>query len=57
MAEHVRAPRIIAKHGRRAKSLFRLGLDYLCQLLAPGALLSRDCRARFRLFARFLSCA
>jgi hypothetical protein len=57
MAEHVRAPRLIAKHGRRAKSLFRLGLDYLCQLLAPAALLSRDRRARFRLFARFLSCA
>ena len=57
VAEHVRAPRLIAKHGRRAKSLFRLGLDYLCQLLAPAAFLSRDCRARFRLFARFLSCA
>jgi Transposase DDE domain len=57
VAEHVRAPRLIAKYGRRAKSLFRLGLDYLCQLLAPAALLSRDRRARFRLFARFLSCA
>jgi hypothetical protein len=57
VAEHVRAPRLIAKYGRRAKSLFRLGLDSLCQLLAPAALLSRDRRARFRLFARFLSCA
>src|ERR1700758_4558645 len=57
VAEHVHAPRLIAKYGRRAKSLFRLGLDYLCQLLAPAALLSRDRRTRFRLFARFLSCA
>ena len=57
MAEHVRVLRLIAKHGRRAKSLFRLGLDYLCQLLAPAALLPRDRRARFRLFTRFLSCA
>jgi hypothetical protein len=30
VAEHVRAPRRIAKHGRRAKSPFRTGLDYLC---------------------------
>jgi hypothetical protein len=55
LAEHVRAPRLIAKHGRRAKSLFRLGLDSLCQLLAaPAGLIPR---ARFRLFATFLSCA
>ena len=57
VAEHVRAPRLIAKYGRRAKSLFRLGLDSLCQLLAPAALLPRGRRARFRLFATFLSCA
>jgi hypothetical protein len=38
MAEHVRAPRLIAKYGRRAKSLFRLGLGALCQLLVPAAL-------------------
>ena len=57
VAEHVRAPRLIAKYGRRAKSLFRLGLDCLCQLLAPAALRPRDRRARFRLFATFLSCA
>jgi hypothetical protein len=57
VAEHVRAPRLIAKYGRRAKSLFRLGLDSLCQLLAPAALRSRDRRARFRLLATFLSCA
>jgi hypothetical protein len=57
VAERVRAPRFIAKHGRRAKSLFRLGLDCLCQLLAPAALKPRDRRARFRLFATFLSCA
>jgi hypothetical protein len=55
VAEHVRAPRLIAKHGRRAKSLFRLGLDSLCQLLtAPAGLIPRT---RFRLFATFLSCA
>ena len=57
VAEHVRAPRLIATYGRRAKSLCRLGLDSLCQLLAPAALRSPDRRARFRLFARFLSCA
>jgi Transposase DDE domain len=57
VAEHVRAPRLIAKYGRRAKSLFRLGLDTLCQLLAPAALRPRDRRARFRLFAKVLSCA
>ena len=58
VAEHVRAPRFIAKYGRRAKSLFRLGLDSLCQLIAaPAALLPCDRRARFRLFATFLSCA
>jgi hypothetical protein len=57
VAEHVRAPRLIAKYGRRAKSLFRLGLDTLCQLLLPGALRPRDCRIRFRLFVTFLSCA
>jgi hypothetical protein len=55
VAEHVRAPRFIAKYGRRAKSLFRLGLDSLCQLLAAPA--GWIPRARFRLFATFLSCA
>jgi hypothetical protein len=57
VAEHVRTPRLIAKYGRRAKSLFRLGLDALCQLLAPGTLRLRDRHARFRRFAKFLSCA
>ena len=57
VAEHVRAPRLIAKYGRRAKSLFRLGLDSLCQLLATAALRPRDRRTRFHLFATFLSCA
>jgi Transposase DDE domain len=57
VAEHVRAPRLIAKHGRRAKSLFRTGLDYLCQLLAPAAFTQSERRARFRLLATFLSCA
>jgi hypothetical protein len=56
VAKHVRAPRLIAKYDRRAKSVFRLGLDALCQLLAAAALRPRDRRARFRLFARFLSC-
>jgi hypothetical protein len=55
VAEHGRAPRFIAKYGRRAKSLFRLGLDSLCQLLAAPA--GWIPRARFRLFATFLSCA
>jgi len=57
VAEHVRAPRLIAKYGRRAKSLFRTGLDYLCQLLAPAAFAQPEHRTRFRLLATFLSCA
>jgi hypothetical protein len=57
VAEHVRAPRLIAKYGRRAKSLFRTGLDYLCQLLIPAAFAQPEHRTRFRLLATFLSCA
>jgi hypothetical protein len=57
VAEHVRAPRLIAKYGRRVKSLFRTGLDYLCQLLAPAAFTQAERRVRFRLLATFLSCA
>ena len=50
-------PRFNARQGRRAKSLFRHGLDYLCHLLAPGAAADPRCQAQFRQLLQLLSCA
>lgn len=50
---HQVRPIAIKKHGRRAKSLFRLGFDYLRQLLLnPSPLFEDD----FRYTLRLLSC-
>jgi hypothetical protein len=57
LAEHVRLPRWIARYRRRAKSLFRYGLDYLCHLLAPGAAADPGCQEHFRHLIQLLSCA
>ncbi|MEM6837841.1 MAG: IS4 family transposase, partial [Cyanobacteria bacterium P01_C01_bin.120] len=43
----------IKKHGRRAKSLFRLGFDYLRQLLLNPSPLYKD---DFRYTLKLLSC-
>jgi DDE family transposase len=57
VAEHVQAPRFNLRQGRRAKSLFRHGLDYLCHLLAPGAAADPVRQERFRqLLQLFVMC-
>jgi Transposase DDE domain len=43
----------LKKHGRRAKSLFRLGFDYIRQIVLNPSCLNED---DFRLSLRFLSC-
>jgi hypothetical protein len=53
VAQHVQAPRFDARRGRRAKSLFRHGLDYLCHLLAPGANTDPVCQDAFRQLLHF----
>ena len=57
VAEQVQPPRFNARQGRRAKSLFRYGLDYLCSLLAPGAAADPLRQEHFRHLLRVLSCA
>jgi hypothetical protein len=57
VAEHVQAPRFNVRQGRRAKSLFRHGLDYLCHLLAPGAAADPVRQEHFRQLIQLLSCA
>ena len=57
VAAHVRPPRFNRRQGRRAKSLFRHGLDYLCHLLAPGAAADPVRQAHFRQLIHLLSCA
>jgi hypothetical protein len=57
VAEHVHAPRFNVRQGRRAKSLFRHGLDYLCHLLAPGAAADPVRQEHFRQLIQLLSCA
>lgn len=57
VAEHVRPPRFHARRGRRAKSLFRHGLDYLSHLLAPGAAADPVRQAHLRQLIHLLSCA
>jgi DDE family transposase len=57
VAEHVRPPRFNPRQGRRAKSLFRHGLDYLCHLLAPGAAADPLRQEHFRHLLQLLSCA
>jgi hypothetical protein len=57
VAEHVQPPRFNLRQGRRAKSLFRHGLDYLCHLLAPGAAADPVRQERFRqLLQLFVMC-
>jgi hypothetical protein len=57
VADHVQAPRFNRRQGRRAKSLFRHGLDYLCHLLAPGAAADPVRQDRFRqLLQLFVMC-
>ena len=50
---HRPKPISLKKHGRRAKSLFRLGLDYLRQLVLNPSLFSLS---DFQLSLPFLSC-
>ena len=57
VAEHVRPPRFNRRRGRRAKSLFRHGLDYLSHLLAPGAAADPVRQAHLRQLIHLLSCA
>src|SRR2546429_666160 len=49
--------RLPPRQGRRAKSLFRYGLDYLCHLLAPGAAADPLRQEHFRQLLQLLSCA
>jgi hypothetical protein len=57
VAEHVQPPRFHPRRGRRAKSLFRHGLDYLGHLLAPGAIADPLRQEHFRqLLQLFVMC-
>jgi hypothetical protein len=57
VADHLQPPRFNARQGRRAKSLFRYGLDYLGHLLTPGAAADPVRQAHFRQLIHLLSCA
>jgi hypothetical protein len=46
-------PIVLKKHGRRAKSLFRLGFDDIRQIVLNPSHLNED---DFRLLLQFLSC-
>jgi hypothetical protein len=46
-------PIVLKKHGRRAKSLFRLGFDYIRQIVLNSSPSNND---DFRLSLQFLSC-
>jgi Transposase DDE domain len=46
-------PIVLKKHGRRAKSLFRLGFDYIRQIVLNPSPINQD---DFRLSLQFLSC-
>jgi Transposase DDE domain len=50
---HQFQPMVLKKHGRRAKSLFRLGFDYIRQLVLNPSPMNDD---NFRLSLQFLSC-
>jgi hypothetical protein len=57
LAERLPLPRFNLRQGRRAKSLFRHGLDYLCHLLAPSAATDPVCQDHFCQLLQLLSCA